>query len=62
VNKTYRKGRVAAVDRKLVHGTQDGLVSVLDASSASSKINTVKRCAPRPAAVRQNGTDRAFNA
>ena len=55
VNKTYRKGGVAAVARKLVHGTRDGLASALAASSSSNKINTAF-------VERHQGTDRAFNA
>ena len=55
VTKTYRKGRVAAVDRKLVHGTEEELAAALDASSASTKINTAF-------VERQNGTDRSYNA
>ena len=55
VKKTYRKGKVAAVDRKLVHGTDEDLASALETSSASGKINTAF-------VERQNGTDRTYNA
>jgi len=54
VNKTYRKGQVAAVDRKLVYGTEKELAQALDASPASGKINT-------SFVERQNGTDRTYN-
>lgn len=55
VNKTYAKGKVAAVDRTIVHGTEEDLARVLDESSASRKINT-------SFVERQNGTDRNYNA
>ncbi len=55
VNKTYRKGKVVAVDRKLVHGTQEDIACVLDAFSSSSQINTAF-------IERHNGTDRTYNA
>ena len=55
VNKTYRKGKVAAVDRKLVHGTEEDLAAALTASACSDKINTAF-------VERQNGTDRSYNA
>ena len=55
VAKIYRKGRVAHVDRKLVHGTPEDLAAALDASSASTTINTAF-------VERQNGTDRSYNA
>ena len=55
VSKTYREGRVAAVERKLVHGTEQDLARALGASSASSHINTAF-------VERHNGTDRTYNA
>jgi len=55
VNKTYGKGGVTAVDRRVVHGTEEDLARALEASSASSKINTAF-------VERQNGTDRTHNA
>ncbi len=55
VNKTYRKGKVAAVDRKLVHGTDEDLSGALVTSACSGKINTAF-------VERQNGTDRSYNA
>ncbi len=55
VSKTYRKGRVAAVNRKLVHGTDEDLSSALVTSACSDKINTAF-------VERQNGTDRCYNA
>lgn len=55
VKKTYSKGTVRAVDRKLVHGTKEDLASALDQSTASAKINT-------SFVERQNGTDRTYNA
>jgi hypothetical protein len=55
VNKTYRKGKVAAVDRKLVHGTEEDLAEALRTSTLSGKINTAF-------VERQNGTDRCLNA
>jgi len=55
VSKTYSKGKVAAVVRKLVYGTQDDLARALEASSSSSKINTAF-------VERHNGTDRTYNA
>jgi hypothetical protein len=55
VNKTYSKGAVKAVSRKLVHGTEEDLVRALESSSCSNKINTAF-------VERQNGTDRSYNA
>ena len=55
VNKTFGKGAVTAVNRKLVHGTKEDLVQSLDSSSCSEKINT-------SFVERQNGTDRSYNA
>lgn len=55
VSKTYRKGRVAAVERKLVHGTQEDLAAALAASPASGNVNTAF-------IERHNGTDRCYNA
>ena len=55
VNKTYRKGRVAEVRRKLVHGTEEELARALEGSSASATINTAF-------VERHNGTDRTYNA
>jgi hypothetical protein len=55
VNKTYRKGEVAAVERKLVYGTEAELAQALESSPASGKINTAFM-------ERQNGTDRTYNA
>jgi hypothetical protein len=55
VNKTYRKGRVADVQRKLVHGTQEDLDRALASSAASRTINTAF-------VERHNGTDRTYNA
>ena len=55
VNKTYTKGKVSAVDRKLVYGTEQDLARALDASSCSDKVNTAF-------VERQNGTDRSYNA
>jgi IS1 family transposase len=55
VNKSYSKGKVTAVDRKLVHGTEADLVQALESSSSSDKINTAF-------VERQNGTDRSYNA
>ena len=40
VSKKYRKGRVAAVTRKLVHGTDEDLSGALETSTCSGKINT----------------------
>jgi len=54
VNKTYRKGKVAAVARKLVYGTEADLARALESSPASEKVNTAF-------IERQNGTDRNFN-
>jgi len=54
VNKSYKKGKVEFVDRKLVHGSADDLRKALDASSCSDKINT-------SFVERQNGTDRSYN-
>jgi Na+-driven multidrug efflux pump len=55
VKKTYKKGKVTAVDRKLVHGTAEGLAEARESSCASNKINTAF-------VERQNGTDRTYNA
>jgi hypothetical protein len=55
VNKDYSKGTVTAVDRKLVHGTEEDLTRALESSSCSDKINTAF-------VERQNGTDRSYNA
>ena len=55
VNKTYSKGKVAAVERKLVYGTEEELARALDASPSSTKVNTAF-------VERQNGTDRTYNA
>lgn len=55
VNKTYGKGGVTAVDRKLVHGNEKDLVRALESSSCSDKINT-------SFVERQNATDRSNNA
>ena len=55
VNKTYSKGNVKTVDRKLVHGTAEDLDSALEVSQSSTNINTAF-------VERQNGTDRNFNA
>ena len=55
VNKTYRKGTAAKVKRTLIHGTEEDLARALEASSASSTINTAF-------VERQNGTDRTYNA
>jgi len=46
---------VAAVDRKLVHGTDKALSGALATSACSGKINTAF-------VERQNGTDRCYNA
>jgi hypothetical protein len=55
VKKTYAKGRVTAVTRRLVHGTEADLKRALEASPASREINTAF-------VERQNGTDRTYNA
>ena len=55
VKKTYAKGTVTAVKRKLVHGTRADLDTALRQSSSSTKINT-------SFVERQNGTDRTYNA
>lgn len=55
VNKTYRKGRVVAIDRALVHGTPADLSDALVSSRSSGEINTAF-------VERQNGTDRTYNA
>jgi len=55
VNKTYAKGTVTEVKRKLVHGTQKALDAALKRSRASTTINT-------SFVERQNGTDRTYNA
>jgi len=54
VNKTYTKGTVTAVSRKLVHGTPEDLAAALNNSRSSKKINT-------SFVERQNGTDRGYN-
>ena len=54
VNKTYRKGKVAAVTRKLVYGTEAELAQALKSSPASGKVNTAF-------IERHNGTDRSYN-
>jgi hypothetical protein len=46
---------VAAVERKLVYGTEQDLARALDASPSSTKVNTAF-------VERQNGTDRTYNA
>ena len=40
VNQTYAKGKVAAVHRKIVLGTEEDLARVLNESSTSREINT----------------------
>ena len=55
VNKTYTKGHVAKIKRKLVRGTAGELASALQNSRCSTKINTAF-------VERQNGTDRIYNA
>ena len=55
VHKTYREGRVVAVRRKLVHGTEKDLARALEASTSSTQINTAF-------VERHNGTDRCCNA
>lgn len=55
VNKTYAKGKVTAVSRKLVYGTPEDLAAAMQSSTASTKINT-------SFVERQNGTDRCYNA
>jgi hypothetical protein len=55
VAKTYSKGTVTAVRRKLVYGTEADLAQALQASFSSRKINTSFM-------ERQNGTDRCHNA
>ena len=55
VNKTYRKGRVAAVTRTLVRGTPQDLEQALAASTSSGQVNTAF-------VERQNATDRNNNA
>lgn len=55
VNKTYAKGTVTAVERKLVYGTPQDLAAALGSSRSSAKINT-------SFVERQNGTDRTYNA
>lgn len=55
VSKTYTKGRVKEVKRKLVHGDEADLARALASSSSSKKINTAF-------VERQNGTDRSYNA
>ena len=54
-NKSYGKGGVTAVARKLVLGTEEDLAQVLESSSVSAKINTAF-------VERQNGSDRGYNA
>ena len=55
VNKSYGKGTVTAVARKLVLGTEEDLAQALESSSVSGKINTAF-------VERQNGSDRGYNA
>lgn len=55
VNKTYGKGGITAVDRKVVHGTEEDLDQAFKLSSYSDKINT-------SFVERQNATDRSRNA
>jgi hypothetical protein len=55
VNKSYRKGKVAATKRTLVHRTLADLSDALVNSSCSGQINTAF-------VERQNGTDRTHNA
>jgi len=55
VNKTYKRGGVVAVERKLVYGTQGDLARALEASASSDTINTAF-------IERHNGTDRTHNA
>ena len=55
MNKTYAKGGVTAVERKIVHGTEEDLARALEESCSSDKINTAF-------VERQNGTDRTHNA
>lgn len=54
VNKTYKRGKVVATERKLVHGTAADLESALRQSRQSRQINTAF-------VERQNGTDRTYN-
>ena len=55
VDKTYAKGTVTAVERKLVHGTPEDLAAALEKSKWSTTINT-------SFVERHNGTDRGSNA
>ena len=55
VQKTYRKGRVESVERKITYGTAEDLASTLKASTCRDKVNT-------SFVERQNGTDRCHNA
>jgi len=55
VNKTYRKGRVVAVDRTLVHGTEEDLSRALNTSTSSAQINTAF-------VARHNNTNQTLNA
>jgi hypothetical protein len=55
VKKTYAKGTVSAVERKLVHGSEGALARALADSASSDKVNTAF-------VERQNGTDRTYNA
>ncbi len=55
VHKTREKGRVVAVQEKLLIGTMESLTAVLVASPSSSKVNT-------SFVERHNGTTRHFNA
>ena len=54
VNKTYKRGKVVATQRKLVHGTVADLDRALRRSRQSKQINTAF-------VERQNGTDRNYN-
>jgi len=54
VNKSYGKGSVSTVKCKVVHGTEEDLLSALESSSSSGTINT-------SFIERQNGTDRNYN-
>ena len=55
VNKTYGKGEVTSVRRKLVYGTEEELARALAESPCSTEVNTAF-------VERQNGTDRTYNA
>ena len=54
VNKTYKRGKVVATERKLVHGTTADLDRALRRSRQSQQINTAF-------VERQNATDRNYN-